>query len=59
MNYLWTNYELSYEELLHLTDEISPRQQCLNSLMTEVYECLNGISPGTMNDVFTVSKLQI
>ena len=59
MNYLWTNYELSYEELLHLTDEISPRQQCLNSLMTEVYECLNGISLGTMNDVFTVSKLQI
>ena len=27
------NYELSYEELLDLTNEISPHQRCLNSLM--------------------------
>ena len=36
------NYELSYEELLDLTNEISPHQRWLNSLMTEVYKCLNG-----------------
>ena len=51
------NYELSYEELLDLTNEISPHQRCLNSLMTEVYKCLNGISPD-MNDTAAVSKHQ-
>ena len=35
------NYELSYEELLCLTNEISLHQQFFNSLMTEVYKCLN------------------
>ena len=47
------NYELSYEELLDLTNEIYPHQRCL---MTEVYECLNGLSPYIMNDVLAVSK---
>ena len=50
------NYELSYEELLDLTNEISPHQRCLNSLMTKVYKCLNGISPDIMNDTLAVSK---
>ena len=52
------NYELSYEEVLDLTNEISPHQRCLNSLMTEVYKCLNGISPEIMNDTFAVPKHQ-
>ena len=51
-------YELSYEELLDITDEISVHQRCLNSLMTEVYKCLNGISAGIINDIFAVSKHQ-
>ena len=51
-------YELSYEELLDITDEISVHQQCLNSLMTEVYKCLNGISADIINDIFAVSKHQ-
>ena len=50
------NYELSHKELLDLTYEISPHQRCLNSLMTEVYKCLNGISPDIMNDTLAVSK---
>ena len=50
------NYKLSYEELLDLTNEISPHQRCLNSLMTEVYKCLNGLSSDIMNDILTVSK---
>ena len=45
------NYELTYEELLNLTNEISPIQRCL-------YKCLNGISPGIINDTFAVSKHQ-
>ena len=50
------NYELRYLELLDLTNEISPRQRCLNSLMTEVYKCLHGLSPDIMNDVLVVLK---
>ena len=50
------NYELTYEELLDLTNDSSPHQRCLSSLMTEVYKCLNGLSPGIMNDVLAVSK---
>ena len=49
------NYELSYEELLDLTNEISSHQRCLNSLMTEVHKCLNGLSPNIMDDILTVS----
>ena len=36
------NYKLSYE--------------CLNCLITEVYKCLNGLSPDIVNDVLAVSK---
>ena len=50
------NCKLSYEELLDLTNEISPHQRCLNSLMTEVYKCLNGLSPDIVNDTLPVSK---
>ena len=50
------NCELSCEELLDLTNDISPQQQCLNSLMTEVYRCQNWLSPDIMNHVLSVSK---
>ena len=50
------NYELRYGELLDLTHEISPHQWCVNSLMTEVYKCLNGLSSDIMNDILAVSK---
>ena len=52
------NYKLNYEELVDLTNEISPHQRCLNFLMTEVYKCLNGISLDFMNDTIAVSKHQ-
>ena len=47
------NYELSYEELLDLINEKYSPQRCLNSLMAEVYKCLNGISRDIRNDVLT------
>ena len=50
------NYKLRYEELLGLINEISSHQRCLNSLMTEVYKCLNAISLDIMNGTFAVSK---
>ena len=50
------NCKLSYEELLDLTNEISPHQRCLNSLMPEVYKCLNKLSPDVVNDTLPVSK---
>ena len=52
------NYKLSYEELLDLSNEISLHQRCSNFLMTEVCKCLNGISPGIMNETLAVSKHQ-
>ena len=58
LHLMTNNYELSYEELLDLTNEISPHQLCLNSLMTQVYKCLNGTSLDIMNDIFAVSKHQ-
>ena len=50
------NYELSYDELLDLTNEISSHQRCLNSLLTEGYKCLNGLLLNIMNDILSVSK---
>ena len=44
------NYELCYEELLDLTNEI------LNFLMTYVYKCLNWLSLDIINDVLPVWK---
>ena len=52
------NYKLSYEELLHLTNEISLYRRCLHYPMTEVYKCLNGISHDIMNCILAVSKHQ-
>ena len=46
------NYELSYEELLDLINEISPHQRCLIILITEVYKHLNGLSPDIMNYIY-------
>ena len=54
----YAKYKLSYEELLDLTNEISPHQRCINSLMAEVYKCLNGLSPDIINDILAVSKYQ-
>ena len=50
------NYQLNCEELLDLTNKISPRQRCLNFLRTEAYKCLNGLSPDGMNDLLVVLK---
>ena len=50
------HYELSYEELRNFINTISPHQRCLISLMTELYKCLNGLSPDIINDVLAVSK---
>ena len=49
------NYELSYEEL-DLTNKVSLHQQCLSSLMIEVYKYLNGLLADNMNDVLAFSK---
>ena len=50
------NCELSYLELLDLTNDLTPHQRYLHSLMTEVYKCLNGLSPDIINDVLAISK---
>ena len=52
------NYDFRYQKLLDLINEISPHQRFLNSLISEVYKYLNGISPDIMNDTLAVSKHQ-
>ena len=54
--FMTNNFELNYEELLELTNEIYLPQLCLNYLMTEACKCLNELSPDVMNDVLTISK---
>ena len=44
--------ELSYEELLDLTNDISSHLRCLNFLMTGVYKFLSAI----MNNVHSLEK---
>ena len=51
------NYELSYKELLDLTNKIFPHQRCLNSLMTEVYKFLNRLSPNIFETPVKYSPL--
>ena len=53
------NYELNCAELLNLTNEISPHQRWLNSLITEVYKYLNELSADITNDVLIVSERQL
>ena len=48
--------KVNKDELLDLINEISLHQRCLNSLTTEVYKCLNGLSLDIMNDVIVVLK---
>ena len=49
LHLMTNNCELSYEELLDLTNEMSPNQRFLNSVTTEVYKCLNELSTDIMN----------
>ena len=45
------NYDVSFKELLALSNEPSTHQRCINFLMIEVYKFLNGLSPPIMSEI--------
>ena len=56
MRLVINDYSSDFHHLLNLTNDISVHQRCINSLMTEVYKYINGLSPDLMNDVFTLRE---
>ena len=53
---LLNDYESTFDLLLEKSHEISVHQNCINSLMIEVYKYLNGLSPDIMNEIFILRK---
>ena len=53
---LLKNYKDDFKDLLRSSGDISIHQRCINSLLTEVYKYVNGLSPGIMNEVFSAKK---
>ena len=46
------DHQSTLDEILDTLNEKVIHQQCIDSLLTEVYKFLNGYSPHIMNDVF-------
>ena len=50
---LLKNYKDGFQDLLRSSGDISIHQRCINSLLTEVYKYIHGLSPEIMNEVFS------
>ena len=50
---LLKNYKDDFQDLLRSSGDISIHQKCINSLLTEVYKYIHGLSPEIMNVVFS------
>ena len=50
---LLQNYKDDFQDLLRSSGDISIHQRCINSLLTEVYKYIHGLSPEIMNEVFS------
>ena len=48
------NYKDDFQNLLRSSGDISIHQRCINSLLTEVYKYIHGLSPEIMNEVFSI-----
>ena len=51
---LLENYKGDFQDLLKSSGDISIHQRCINSLLTEVYKYIHGLSPEIMNEVFSI-----
>ena len=49
---LLKNYKDDFQDLLRSSGDISIHQRCINSLLTEVYKYIHGLSPEIINEVF-------
>ena len=50
---LLKNYKDDFQDLLRPSGDISIHQRCINSLLTEVYKYIHGLSPEIMNELFS------
>ena len=50
---LLKNYKDDFQDLLRSSGDISIHQICINSLLTEVYKYIHGLSPEIINEVFS------
>ena len=50
---LLKNCNDDFQDLLRSPGDILIHQRCINSLLTEVYKYINGLSPEIMNEVFS------
>ena len=50
---LLKKYKDDFQDLLRSSGDISIHQRCTNSLLTEVYKYIHGLSPEMMNEVFS------
>ena len=50
---LFKNYKDNFQNFLRSSGDISIHQICINSLLTEVYKYIHGLSPEIMNEVFS------
>ena len=50
---LFENYKYDFQNLLRSSGDISIHQRCKNSLLTEAYENIHGLSPEIKNKVFS------
>ena len=49
------NYKDDFQDLLRSSGDISIHQRCINSLLTEVYKYIHGLSPEIINEVFSTT----
>ena len=50
---LLKNYKDDFQDLLRSSGNITIHQRCINSVLTEVYNYIHGLSPEIMNEVFS------
>ena len=50
------NYKSEFERLLQNANEKSVHQKCIEFLLIEVYEYLNGLFPDIMNTIFKLRQ---
>ena len=50
------NYKDGFQDFLRSSGDISIHQRCINSLLTEVYKYIHGLSLEIMNDVFSTRE---
>ena len=54
LSLLLKNYKDDFQDLLTSSGNITIHQRCINSVLTEVYNYIHGLSPGIMNEVFSI-----